>query len=81
MCNCNSALGDIFVSDEQKKLNESLLKDAELQRQQNQQLLDYMQSRKTMVSYNPQSDNNNTLIIAGALFSVVTIALIIKFVK
>jgi hypothetical protein len=72
-----NGIGDWFISDEQKKLNESLLKDAELQRQQNAQLLQYMSQKKAMASGDSSTANNKYIILGGvAILMVFTIIMI-----
>ena len=73
-----NGIGDWFISDEQKKLNESMLKDAELQRQQNEQLLKYMSETKAMASGDTTSSNNKYVIMAGVgilmLFAIIMVS-------
>jgi hypothetical protein len=73
----DNGIGDWFISDEQKKINESMLKDAELQRQQTEALLEYMGTRKAMAS-SPQTTDNKTYIILGgvAVLMVFTIIML-----
>lgn len=60
-----NGIGDWFISDEQKKLNESALKDAEIQRQMQQKLIDSMGSKKAMYSGDSASDQKTYFIIGG----------------
>jgi hypothetical protein len=68
-----NGIGDWFISDEQKKINESMLKDAELQRQQIEQ---YMKSRKAMAS---GTGSNQTKYIVLAGVAVLMIFTLIMF--
>lgn len=74
----NSGIGDWFISDEQKKLNESALKDAELQRQQTEALIEYMQGKKAMASGDTGSDNKKYVIIGVAAILMIAVIVITK---
>ena len=74
----DNSIGDWFVSDEQKKLNESALKDAELQRQQTQILIDQLAQKKAMSSGDNATDNKKYLILGGMAIMMVFALLIIK---
>lgn len=74
----NDGIGDWFISDEQKRINESMLKDAELQREQQEAMLDYLTTRKAMASGDTSSDQQTLVILAGVgiliVFTVLMIA-------
>ncbi len=69
-----NGIGDWFVSDISKKERESALLDAELQRQQQEQLLKYM-GRRAMSSGDTTSNKNKYIILGG--LAVLMLAVII----
>jgi hypothetical protein len=73
-----NGIGDWFISDEQKKINESMLKDAEIQRQQNEQWVKYMSDTKAMSSGDASSDNKKYIVLVGVgiimIFSIIMIS-------
>jgi len=72
---CKNGLGDLFISDLKRKERESDLLDAELQRKQQEQLIDYMGKRKVMYSGDSTTDKNKYLILGG--LAVVMLAVLI----
>lgn len=82
--NCNNndilseyskGIGDWFISDEQKRLNESYLKDAEIQRMQTEEMIDYLSKKKAMSSTGSKPDQQTLLILGG--LGVITVFAII----
>ena len=61
----NNGIGDWFISDEQKKINESNLKDAELQREQQAALLEELSRRNAMASGSNSTDQTSLAILMG----------------
>jgi hypothetical protein len=66
-----NGIGDLFISNERKKQNESALKDAELQRQQTEELISYMGSRKAMASGDTNTDKQKYIILGGVAFVMI----------
>jgi hypothetical protein len=73
MC-CNNAngdilsgIGDLFISDEQKKLNESYLQDAELERQKTEAMIEYLSKRKALAGSPSAGMDQQTLIVLGGV--------------
>lgn len=73
----HKGIGDLFISNEQKKINDSMLKDAELQRDTQEAMLDYLTTRKAMASGDTASDQQTLVILAGmGILIVFTILMI-----
>jgi len=72
---CKNGIGDWFVSDIAEKERESALLDAELQRKQQEQLIEYMGTRKVMYSGDASTDKTKYLILGG--LAVVMLAVLI----
>jgi hypothetical protein len=72
----NNGIGDFFISDEQKAMNESIREDADLQRQTQEAMLDYMQNKKVSATM-PAIDQQSVLII-GSVAVIMIFVIIIK---
>jgi hypothetical protein len=72
----DNGIGDFFVSEEQKKINTSMLADAELQRKQNEILIEYLKNKKVGSSAITSNTGNQKYIILGGVALVMVFAII-----
>ena len=72
----NYGIGDWFISDEQKRLNESLLKSDELQRQQTEAMVKYLSEKKVSAGTASSGIDQQTMLILGGV-GVLTVFMVI----
>jgi Flp pilus assembly protein TadB len=72
-----NGIGGIFISKSQKKLNESAVQDAEMQRKLQSQLLNYMGNTKATASGDSSTDQKKYMLLAGVglilVFTILTL--------
>jgi len=73
-----NGIGDWFISNEQKKMNESALKDAEIQRQLNKKLIKSMAAKKAMYSGDTNTDKQKYIILGGVAFVMIFAIIMIR---